>query len=68
MYYYYRGFKIQVRGNVKYVRLSKGRDISDTCSIRIKKNIDDILDLNTGANPSKKPKSQFWEKQIKSKI
>ncbi|CAH8218450.1 hypothetical protein VAEU17_4280012 [Vibrio aestuarianus] len=67
MYYYYRGFKIQVRGNVKYVQLSKGRDISDTCSIRIKKNIDDILDLNVGANSSQKPKDQFWKNQIKSK-
>ncbi|KOE87410.1 hypothetical protein ACS86_04290 [Vibrio alginolyticus] len=67
MYYYYRGFKIQVRGNVKYVQLSKGRNISDTCSLRLKKNIDDIIDLNTGANSSQKPKDQFWKNQIKSK-
>ncbi len=59
----YRGFKIEVKGDMKFVRLNKGRILSDKNLIKLKLMIDDLVDFNSIDQEVPKKTSNFWKNQ-----
>lgn len=69
---YYRGFEIKKIGAKKYVKLNKGRTISDVCVISLRRKIDEILNFKYIKNLSDEERycgnsSKFWKGQLKGK-
>ena len=63
----YRGFEIESKGKIKFVRLSKGRMIADSNILSLKKKIDDILYFNHTTVATPKESGLFWKEQNKRK-
>ncbi len=59
----YRGFKIEINGGIKFVRLNKGRILSDKNLIKLKLMIDDLVDFNSIDQEVPKKTSKFWKNQ-----
>lgn len=64
---FYRGFEIKVRGDIRFINLSKGRTLSGKNIIELKSKIDELFDFNSTQQEQEQPKgkSRFWKDQLK---